>query len=130
MKLAYLTLAGAALLGSAPEAGAGPLVPNKTVDITFAGFCDGMRLVINENTGLVTGNATGCLSGKVFGTVGSNSKLGAGISILSQGVLYVIDDNPQRFTNYDKAGNVINSGPYTVGVPSPSARSAQSSARR
>ena len=116
MKTIYLILVVAVLaFGSYVEAG--PLVPNKTVDISLDGFCDGMHLVINETTGLVTGNATGCGSGTLVGTVGSLSKLGAGITVMSYGLLYVIDDNPRKWTNYNSDGTLLFSGTYSIGVP-------------
>ena len=114
MKSIYLAFAASVLLG-ASSAYAGALVPNKTVDIRFVGFCDGMHLVINENTGLVTGNLTGCAHDPLFGTVGSNSRLGAGISVLTAGLLYVIDDFSQTFTNYQPTGARVTSGTYAVG---------------
>src|SRR3954451_6342417 len=116
---AALLAGAAALLLAAPAAQAGALVPNKTTDIKFTGFCDGMHLVINEGTGVVTGNSTGsCITPTPFvGTVGGNAKLGAGVAVLEGGLLYVIDDSPQNFTLYGSGGSVlINAGSYTVGV--------------
>ena len=128
MKVAYLAIVASLLLGVA-SANAGALVANKTVDIKFNGFCDGMHLVINQNSGLVTGNQTGCSSGKIVGTVGANSSLGAGVSILASGLLYVIDDAPQNWKNYQTTGALLNSGTYSVGVAAAAASGRASSAR-
>src|SRR3954469_8334440 len=115
---AALLAGAAALLLAAPAAQAGALVPNRTTDIKFTGFCDGMHLVINEGTGVVTGNSTGsCITPTPFvGTVGGNARLGAGVAVLEGGLLYVIDDSPQNFTLYGSGGSVLVTGSYTVGV--------------
>lgn len=117
MKLVSMSLAATILIGAAASAQAGALVPSTTVNIKFTGFCDGMRLVINEDSGLVTGYRTGCASGNFVGTVGSNSKLGAGITIVTDYYMYVIDDSPQSFTVYRSYGAIINSGSYAIGNP-------------
>jgi hypothetical protein len=117
MRFLSSSVVAMALIAGATAAQAGALVPNKTLDINFVGFCDGMRLVINQTTGLVTGNSTGCLSDALVGTVGGNAKLGAGITVFANGVLYVIDDVPRTFTNYTADAVLINSGTYALGVP-------------
>jgi hypothetical protein len=116
MKAIHLAL-GAAVLAFGSYAEAGPLVPIKTVDIKFDGFCDGMRLVINQSSGEVRGNDTGCVSDPLIGTVGGLSKIGAGISVMSRGFLYVIDDSPTRWTLYLSDGTLLQSGTYSLGVP-------------
>jgi hypothetical protein len=116
MKTFQLALGAAALVfGSYVQAGV--LYPNKTIDISFDGYCDGMRLVINHSTGLVSGNATGCRSEPVSGVAGGLSKNGAGVAVLSQTFLWTIDDNGKNWVIYSDAGVVINSGTYSVGVP-------------
>lgn len=117
MKSVQLALGAAALVfGSYVQAG--PLFPNKTVDISFDGYCDGMHLTINHSSGLVTGNATGCLSDPAFGVAGGLSKTGAGVAVLSQSFIWTIDDNGKNWVIYSDSGVVINSGTYSVGVPS------------
>lgn len=117
MRNVQLVLGAAALVfGSYVQAG--PLYGSKTVDISFDGYCDGMHLTINHSSGLVTGNATGCLSDPAFGVAGGLSKNGAGVAVLSQSYLWTIDDNGKNWVIYSDSGVVINSGTYSVGVPS------------
>src|SRR4051794_4135100 len=118
MKLIHLKLAAVLLLGLTSGVEADPLVSGKTIDISFTGFCDGMHLVINQNTGIVTGNATGCVSVPIAGTIGSNSNLGAGVTILEtispNAFMFVIDDQPQTFAVHDASGVQFNNGTYSV----------------
>ena len=100
---------------------AGPLVPNKTVNIRFDGFCDGMRLVINQNTGVVTGNRTGCASDVIEGGAMTSSITGPGVTFATFNsgsgiVFWQIDDNPRDFKLILDTG-FTNSGTYSVGVP-------------
>jgi hypothetical protein len=116
-----LTLAAAALAVASPVLFAGPLVPNKTVNIRFDGFCDGLRLVINQNTGVVTGNRTGCASDVIVGGAVTSSIAGAGVTVATSNfgsgiVFWQIDDNPRNFKLTLDTG-FSNSGTYTVGVP-------------
>lgn len=116
-----LTLAVAAVAVAAPAVFAGPLVPNKTVNIRFDGFCDGLRLVINQNTGVVTGNRTGCASDVIVGGAMTSSITGPGVtadtSDFGSGIVFwQIDDNPRNFKLITDSG-FTNSGTYSVGVP-------------
>lgn len=118
MKTVRLALGAAALVfGSYAQAGV--LYPNKTIDISFDGYCDGMHLTINHSTGLVSGYATGCRSEPVSGVAGGLSKNGAGLAVLSQTFLWTIDDNGKNWVIYSDTGVVINSGTYSVGVAAP-----------
>jgi hypothetical protein len=122
VKILRVLLASAALLGTTTIADAGALVPNSFVNIAFTGFCDGMRLVINQTTGLVVGSRTGCLSAPLIGTVGANARLGASVTVstTNNGVgsfLFVIDDVPQTWSVYAANGVLLNSGRYSVGFP-------------
>lgn len=121
MKTTRLIFAAAMLLfGSSLYAG--NLVQNRNVDIRFVGFCDGLRLVINQSTQLVTGSHLGCISGPLVGTVGALANTGAGVSVTTdyQGsgpFLIHLDDNPARWTIYRTNGTVVNSGSWAVGAP-------------
>jgi len=109
-------IASSFLLASTVQAGA--FFPSRTVDIAFTGYCDGMRLVINQNSGIVTGNSTGCVSDPLVGTVGSLSRIGAALTVMSRNFMFVIDDAPRTWTIYSNAdGSLISTGNYTVGAP-------------
>jgi hypothetical protein len=123
MKRAQVTAAVSSLL-LASVVQAGVLFPNKTIDIAFTGYCDGMRLVINHTTGIVTGNSTGCISDPAIGTAGGLSKIGAGLTVRNRAFLFVIDDNARKWDLYNADGSFNSSGEYTVGVPSLSSRQA------
>lgn len=117
MKKIFLTLVvGVYVLALGSNAEAGALVRNRLVDISFDGFCDGMHLIINQKSGIVTGVDTGCVSDPLIGTVGTSSKLGAGINVMSRTFLYVIDDFPQKWSLYTADGTLVQTGTYTVGV--------------
>jgi hypothetical protein len=116
MKLARFAAVVSSLL-FATVAHAGPMAANKNVNITFDGYCDGMHLIINQTTGLVTGEQTGCLSEPIVGTVGALSRIGTGVTILSDGFLYVIDDAPTNFRIYRSDGLPWNKGTYSAGAP-------------
>ena len=116
MKTVHLAFVAAALAFGLP-AQAGVLYPTRTIDIAFDGYCDGMHLTINHSTGLVSGTATGCLSNVLTGVAGGLSKIGAGVAVMSTGLLFVIDDNGKNWVIYGADGSVINSGTYSVGVP-------------
>ena len=116
MKLARVAVVVSSLmLGTAVQAG--PMAATKNVNITFDGYCDGMHLLINQITGIVTGEQTGCLSEPIVGTVGALSRIGTGVTILSDGFLYVIDDAPTNWRVYRGDGLPWNKGTYSVGAP-------------
>jgi len=128
--IAVLVVLGIVAFGGVSHAGAllgGP----RTVDITLDGFCDGYHLIINTNTGIVTGNQTGCESEGVFGTVGSligpNQK---GAAVTARDTVYstykVIRDNG-TWTYYNSDGSVFNSGTYTKGTPAAAVESQSTS---
>lgn len=121
MKLALTTFAAAAVLGAWGIAEAGPVAPNRAFDIKFTGYCDGMHLVVNHNTGRVTGNQTGCVNLPVNGFVGSNSAGGLGIVVITDSnagpEIYSLDDNPMKFTVRTYDDSFTNAGSYTLGVP-------------
>jgi len=93
----------------------------RTVDIKMTGFCDGYHLVMNMNTGIVTGHQTGCDLQVVFGTVGSliGYKQG-GAAVTVRDTVFptykVIRDNG-TWTYYNSDGSVANSGTYSKGTP-------------
>lgn len=93
---------------------------NRTVDISLTGFCDGLHLVINPNSGFVTGNMTGCDSGVVFGTVSSLFGTGKGVALTIRDTKYtwykVIRDSG-TWTYYDSTGAIFNQGTFTLGTP-------------
>ena len=122
-----LWMATAVMLAFVSIAQAGGLVPNRTVDIRFNGFCDGMRLVINQSTGVVSGSVTGCVSGTPIGTVGGNSGKGIGVTVMSRTFLYVIDDAPQTWSLYLSNGTLFQSGTWSLGVPALAAEQEESS---
>ena len=69
--LAYLAIA--TLIGLTLAAGsvqAGPIFPNRTIDLRFNGFCDGLHFTTNTSNGVVVGFRTGCSSGAVGGVIG------------------------------------------------------------
>ena len=114
----------------AASAQAGPLFgTTRTVDLKWTGYCDGIHLVINYNTGVVVGYTTGSCLGEwpAVGTVGAlmGSKYRGGavtVSVPNYGgfndaLLFVIVDNPKYWIIYDPAGTIRNEGIYTVGVP-------------
>jgi hypothetical protein len=109
--------AAVSLLLVATGVNAGPIAANKNVNISFDGYCDGMHLLVNQTTGLVTGEATGCLDQPVFGTVGGLARIGTGVTILSDGFLYVIDDSPTNWRVYRSDGLLWNKGTYSTGKP-------------
>jgi len=115
MKLTHVTvLASSLILTSVVQAGV--LFPNKTIDIAFTGYCDGMHLVINHTTGIVTGNSTGCVSDPLIGTAGGLSKIGAGLTVMNRTRLFVIDDSGKNWALYNADGSLNSTGTYTVGV--------------
>jgi hypothetical protein len=116
MKLARLATVVSSML-VATVVHAGPVAANKNVNITFDGYCDGMHLLINQTTGLVTGEQTGCLAEPIVGTVGGLARIGTGITILSGGFLYVIDDAPTNWRIYRSDGLPWNKGTYSAGPP-------------
>ena len=129
MKWPYLILSAIPLLVGS-SAFANPLVPSRTLDISFTEFCDGMHLDINERTGLVSGYTTGCTPGApIFGTVGSNSKIGASITVLSFGLIYILDNDPQVFKNYFDNGSQLHDGGYAVDTAAARRTGRASSAR-
>lgn len=116
MKYTQLAVSSIILaLGS--SAFAGSLVPNRIVNIKFINFCDGMRLVINQGTGVVTGAVTGCVIGTPIGTVGGNSSKGIGVTVMSRTFQYVIDDISQTWSLYTSNGALLQSGTWAVGIP-------------
>ena len=123
IKMTVVTSVVLAMVAGAGVAQAGPFANNKTLDIHFVGYCDGMHLVINQNTGRVTGNQTGgCITnGPLSGVVGAMSALGEGIAVaVSDGAggvfLYGLDDNPLKWSLTALDGTPLNSGTYAVGV--------------
>jgi hypothetical protein len=108
---------------------AGPLMGwTRTVDIAFTGYCDGLHLVINPTTGVVTGNMTGCDSGAVFGIVSSlisTNYKGGGAAVVIRDTQFqtqkVIRDNG-TWTYYGDDGGVVSSGTWTKGTPAAEAR--------
>jgi hypothetical protein len=129
--IAVLVLLGIVAFSGVCHAGA-LFGGERTVDIAMTGFCDGYHLVINMNTGIVTGNQTGCDSQAVFGTVSSligfNQK-GAAVTVrdLVFNTYKVIRDSG-TWTYYNSNGTVANSGTYTRGTPaSPQPQSTTSS---
>ncbi|UJP05886.1 MAG: hypothetical protein LZF61_02600 [Nitrosomonas sp.] len=123
---AKLLLTGVAAMTFASVAMAGPLVSNKTVDIILQSqdgsfdYCDGMQLVINQNTQIVGGQRTGCVTDAANGIVGSFSKNGMGVAMMTTdgyaAYLFVIDDNPRKWEIYLSDGTLLNSGIYKVGI--------------
>lgn len=117
MKTIYLTL-GAAILAFGSYAEAGSLVGNEQLYLSFdESPCigDGMRININQSLGKVTGKSTLCgTTQPLIGTVGSLSNIGAGISVMSQNVFYVIDDDPKKWTSYSSEGVLIQRGTYSI----------------
>jgi hypothetical protein len=71
-------------------------LPIIELNIRYDGFCDGVRMSIDFETGLVTGNATGCYSHHYLGTVGTVHGQGYSLTLtLSDdsdfpGIIYVI----------------------------------------
>lgn len=116
MKVMSTTIALASIV-FATSIHAANLVPNRIVSIRFNGFCDGMRLVINHTTGIVTGNAIGCISDPVIGTVGGNSGKGIGVTVMSRTFQFVIDDWSQTWQLYTTAGVLLQSGTWSLGAP-------------
>lgn len=96
---------------------AGVLFPTKVIDISFDGYCDGMHLTINHSTGIVSGNSIGCVSDPAIGTAGGLSRIGAGLTVMNRGYLFVIDDNARNWTLYNSDGSLNSNGTYSVGVP-------------
>lgn len=123
MKALLSTTIVGALIAVSSLAYAGGMTPNRTFDLRFVGFCDGMRLTINYSTGDVTGIRTGCSHGPVRGWVGAVSggnydgqAVVVGIDS-GTGFIYVIGDHPQNFQNKNLAsGSVVNSGSWAVGA--------------
>jgi hypothetical protein len=130
MKL-ILTMIGLSLLLVATSAQAGPLFGgSRVVDITFSGFCDGVHMTINYNTGKVIGNRTGCLSTAMWGTVGAlldGSYKGGAVTLMdaTNSVYTVILDNPKIWIYYQSGGVVLNSGTYVLGAAGAAAAVAQ-----
>ncbi len=136
MKL-ILTMIGLSVLLVAASAQAGPLFggTSRVVDIALTGYCDGIHMTINYNTGQVIGNRTGCDSEVMWGTVGAlldASYKGGAVTLMNPtpaggaGPYYmVILDNPKIWIYYQSGGSVLNSGTYVVGVPVAPAAEAQ-----
>lgn len=125
MKLIPLTI-GAVFIVASTMADAGLLVPNKTIDIAFDGFCDGMHLVINHSTGTVTGNRTGCVPeyplagyvGAVSGGVYDGQAAVVGFMEGTTGFMTIISDVPRKWQHiYLLDGSAFNSGTWSKGVP-------------
>jgi hypothetical protein len=101
----------------AAAAHAGPIAGDRNMNITFDGYCDGLHLIINQTTGIVRGEQTGCIAEPIVGTVGALSRTGTGVTVLSAGFLYVIDDTPRNWRVYRSDGLLWNRGTYSVGAP-------------
>jgi hypothetical protein len=87
-------------------------------DILFDGYCDGLHLVIDTSTGVVTGHATGCFADAIVGTFGRIKDLNC--------ITYVYETHPiplsviradRTFTHYEIDGSIINEGTFSPGVP-------------
>lgn len=124
MNLVRLT-AGASALAFASLLQAGVLFPTKVIDISFDGYCDGLRLTINHSSGIVSGNSTGCISDPAIGTAGGLSKIGAGLTIRNRSFLFVIDDNARNWSLYNADGSLNSTGTYSVGAPAAAAAHSQ-----
>lgn len=111
----------ASLMVTGTMLNAGSLVKSKTIDISFDNFCDGLHMVINQSSGLVTGSYIGCSDHPILGAVGGLSKIGVGTAngYMIGDILrnIVVDDKPRTWTIYNVDGTVFNSGTYSVGVP-------------
>lgn len=103
---------------------AGPLVGTnlREFDLVFDSYCDGLHVVVNYRTGLVSGNLTGdCETGDaIYGTVGSLiGKKRPGLALIVRddkfdSIKIIRDDGTWAY--YDSAGSVVNSGTYSLGV--------------
>ena len=107
----------------AAGAQAGPLFGSaRNVDIALDGFCDGVHMTINYNTGVVVAVRTGCLSDLMVGSVGAlNGKKYAGGAVTlmdpTHSLYMVIKDTPAVWAYYSLDGSIFNSGTYSVGAP-------------
>lgn len=119
------TVIGSVLIAVSSVAVGGSLVPNRTIDISFDGFCDGLHLVINHTKGTVTGNRTGCVSETVIGIPGAVSggaydgqAVAVGfVSTSGTGFMFVVSDAPRTWQVLNLTTSVVqNSGTWTVGV--------------
>jgi len=106
----------------AAGAQAGPLLgTSRNVEIVYDGFCDGLQININYNTGKVLATRTGCSVGQLIGTVGAldgNTYAGGAVTLSNTDIGYhvVLKDNPRRWVYYLPDGSVLNSGTYSIGV--------------
>lgn len=111
-----LLITGLALASSAQ---AGPILTSKTLNIKFNGFCDGLRFTTNTDTGIVTGNRTGCESAPVGGVVGTvlGTRQGGAVILDYTGfdLSIVIRDN-KTWSYRNLNGTLFNSGTWSVGV--------------
>jgi hypothetical protein len=117
-----------ALIAVGSFAYAGGIAANRTFDLKFVGFCDGMHLTVSYTTGEVTGTSTGCYAGRpVSGWVGAVTGgnydglalvVGKDPSETTFGVVFVIGDSPKNWQNKNlTTGAVIHSGTWEIGVP-------------
>lgn len=131
-----LTVIGLSLLLAASSE-AGPLFggTSRVVDIKFVGYCDGLHMTINYNTGKVVATRTGCASSDLamWGTVGAlldDSYKGGAVTLMNPaptlGTPYyvVIIDNPKIWIYYTAGGVKWKSGTYDVGAPALDAQGA------
>jgi hypothetical protein len=133
-KLILAVIGLSLLLAAGSEAG--PLFggSSSVVDINFVGFCDGLHMTINYNTGKVIANRTGCADPEaLWGTVGAlldTSYKGGAVTLMNpaaDGVtpLYVVIlDNPMIWIYYKAGGVKWNSGTYALGAPALEAQGA------
>jgi len=118
--IGLMVLACCLLVAAGAQAGA-LFGGSRTADIALDGFCDGVHMDINYNSGKVIANRTGCLSEPMVGTVGAlNGKKYAGGAVTlmdpANALYMVIKDTPQIWLYYSLDGTVFVSGTYSVGV--------------
>ena len=119
------TVIGSVLIVASSVAVGGSLVPNRTIDISLDGFCDGLHLVINHTNGTVTGNRTGCVSESIIGVPGAVSggaydgqAVAIGfVSTSGTGFMFVVNDAPRTWQLLNLSTSTAqNSGTWSVGV--------------